>query len=87
MKKKSKRARTKPLRATIQVRDLIALLGALNCVPVRTRGSHGMWRTPAGAVLAIVVHHRNATVSRSVFSSIQRVLRAEGLLDEEGADR
>ena len=68
-----------------KVRKVIKALRAVGCVPVRTRGSHQSWRTPGGAGLVIVVNHLGASVSRTVLSSVRRVLRAEGLTLDNGS--
>lgn len=61
------------------VRDVLAELRRLGCEPVRTNGSHQVWRTPSGKTVPVVVNHVSAGASRNVLGTLRRVLRAEGL--------
>lgn len=62
----------------MKVRTLRAKLWRLGCSPIRRRGSHEIWHTPARAMLVLKINHLGAEVSRAVLSSCRRTLAAEG---------
>ena len=62
------------------VREIVARLREVGCVPLRSPGSsHETWSTPAGRSFTIVVNHRSDPVSRGVFHKVRRALRDEGV--------
>lgn len=67
------------VRHAIRVADLMRYLRELGCQPIRTRGSHQIWRTPRGQSFALVVNHLGHDVSRIVLAVVRRTLAREGL--------
>jgi predicted RNA binding protein YcfA (HicA-like mRNA interferase family) len=63
----------------MKVREMAQKLNSMGCAQIRTNGSHQVWRTPKGGAVTIVCNHSNAEVSKTVLSSVRRVLKAEGL--------
>lgn len=64
----------------MKVRELRATLKAMGCRPLRCKGSHETWASPAGATLPpIVVNHSNEEASYGVVVKLARALRAEGI--------
>lgn len=64
-----------------RVRELLQKLRRIGCYPTVPRGgSHQKWTTPGGAALTVVISHPGAAVSRTVLSSIRRILRRERLV-------
>ncbi|WNG47358.1 type II toxin-antitoxin system HicA family toxin [Archangium minus] len=63
-----------------KTRELMKALARLGCRATPPRGgSHQKWTTPRGAALTVVISHPGAEVSRTVLSSIRRILRRERL--------
>jgi predicted RNA binding protein YcfA (HicA-like mRNA interferase family) len=64
----------------IKIRELTRRLTRLGCRPLPTHGgSHQKWVTPGGRSFPIVIDHPGADVTRTVLTSVRRVLRREGL--------
>lgn len=64
----------------MKVRELRAALRAIGCTPLRCRGSHETWATPAGATLPpVVINHLGGEASFGVVVKIVRALRSEGI--------
>ena len=69
-----------------KVRELLQALRRLGCRPSAPRGgSHQKWTTPAGAALTVVISCPGAEVSRTVLTSVRRVLRREHRFLDFGA--
>lgn len=63
----------------MKTRDLIARLNELQCVYAGQTGSHCKYRTPCGQSITFKCNKMNEELSLNVYSSVRRVLRAEGL--------
>lgn len=64
----------------MKIRDLIKRLKELNCVPLRTKGSHQTWRTPGGTgTFVLTVNHPEVPAADVVLSKIKRALKNEGI--------
>lgn len=59
----------------MKVRELLRDLRERGCRPVRCRGSHQTWLTPAGEFVTLVVNHLGGDVSPVVLASVRRALR------------
>ncbi|WP_073563483.1 type II toxin-antitoxin system HicA family toxin [Archangium sp. Cb G35] len=71
------------MRRRPKIRDLTRLLRRLGCRPLAPHGgSHQKWVTPGGQSFPIVIDHPGADVTRTVLTSVRRVLRREGLVLE-----
>jgi predicted RNA binding protein YcfA (HicA-like mRNA interferase family) len=44
---------------SVKVRDLVKALRAASAVPVRTNGSHQVWRTANGENVVVTINHMN----------------------------
>ncbi|RKH85052.1 type II toxin-antitoxin system HicA family toxin [Corallococcus sp. AB045] len=63
-----------------RVRELLDALKQLECRASPLRGgSHQKWTTPGGAAFSVVIARPGEEVSRTVLTSIRRVLRKECL--------
>ncbi|RKH53322.1 type II toxin-antitoxin system HicA family toxin [Corallococcus llansteffanensis] len=63
-----------------RIRELMDELKHLGCRARPLRGgSHQKWTTPGGAALSVVITRPGDEVSRTVLTSIRRVLRKECL--------
>lgn len=63
-------------------KDLCAHLRAIGCAPARWKGSHEIWRTPAGRSLVVPQgsgRRGGDVLSSGVMLTVRRVLREEGL--------
>jgi len=54
------------------------MLRAAGAVPVRTRGSHRIWRFPSGRVLVLKVNHSGVPPSPGIRHQVRKALAAEG---------
>jgi len=64
-----------------RVSELLQALRRIGCQPrARRGGSHHKWTTPGGAALIVVICKPGNRVSRTVLSSIRRILRREHLV-------
>jgi len=66
----------------MKVRDMRSLLKSRGCTVVRRRGSHEMWRTPAGITVPVVVNHPNADIPSGTLGKILRWLEGAHLTSE-----
>jgi|GEM_PF-4652364 len=63
-----------------KVREVLQALERLGCRAGPLRGgSHQKWTTPGGAALSVVISRPGAQISRTVLTSIRRILRKERL--------
>jgi predicted RNA binding protein YcfA (HicA-like mRNA interferase family) len=68
-----------------KVRELLQALERLGCRASAHRGgSHQKWTTPGGAAFPVVIARPGAEVSRTVLTSIRRILRKERLFLDLG---
>ncbi|MGE0328296.1 MAG: type II toxin-antitoxin system HicA family toxin [Polyangiaceae bacterium] len=57
-------------------RDLRQCLRKLGAEPVRTRGSHEMWRFPGGDMFVVVRNHLDEQVPKNILARFRRLKAA-----------
>jgi predicted RNA binding protein YcfA (HicA-like mRNA interferase family) len=56
----------------VKVRDVLSALRDQGARPLRTRGSHQIWRTESGVTVVVVVNHKNDNCSPIILANVKR---------------